>query len=55
MNYWATVFLVVALIAGFFAFSGIAAMTIGIATTLFFVFVVLFVLAVLVRLMGGGR
>jgi uncharacterized membrane protein YtjA (UPF0391 family) len=42
---WALVFLVVALIAAAFGFRGVAGMATGFAKLLFFVFLVLFVLA----------
>ena len=42
---WALVFLVVALIAGAFGFRGVAGMATGFAKVVFFVFLVLFVLA----------
>lgn len=46
---YALVFLTLALIAGVFAFGGIASATAGIAQILFFVFLVLFVAAVVIR------
>ena len=45
MLHWAAVFFVVALIAAVFGFGGIAASAVGIAKILFFVFLVLAVLA----------
>ncbi len=45
--YWAAVFFVIAIIAGLFGFSGIEHGAIDIAKTLFFVFVVLFLLALI--------
>jgi uncharacterized membrane protein YtjA (UPF0391 family) len=45
MLYWAAVFFVIALIAAVFGFGGIAASAVGIAKILFFVFLVLAVLA----------
>lgn len=53
MLYWALVFLLVALIAGAFGFGGIASASAGIAQILFFIFLVLFVAALLVRVLGG--
>jgi uncharacterized membrane protein YtjA (UPF0391 family) len=41
MLYWAAVFFVIALIAGAFGFFGIASAAVGVAKTLFFVFLVL--------------
>jgi uncharacterized membrane protein YtjA (UPF0391 family) len=42
---WALAFLVFALIAGAFGFRGAAGMAVGFAKVLFFVFLILFVLA----------
>jgi uncharacterized membrane protein YtjA (UPF0391 family) len=47
---WSAIFLVVALIAALFGFTGIAASAAGIAKILFFIFLVLFLLA----LIGGA-
>ena len=47
---WALTFLVIALIAALFGFTGIYVAAAGIAKILFFVFLVLFVLS----LLGGG-
>jgi uncharacterized membrane protein YtjA (UPF0391 family) len=47
---WALTFLVIALIAAFFGFTGIYVAAAGIAKILFFVFLVLFVIS----LIGGG-
>lgn len=47
---WALIFLIVAIIAGLFGFTNIAGAAIGIAKILFFIFVVLFVIA----LIAGG-
>jgi uncharacterized membrane protein YtjA (UPF0391 family) len=51
MLYWALVFFVVALVAAVFGFGGIAATAAGIAKILFFVFLVLFAIALLTGLM----
>lgn len=53
--YWAAVFFVIAIIAGLFGFSGVEHGAIDIAKTLFFVFVVLFLLALIsgVFFVGG--
>lgn len=48
MLYWTIVFLVIALIAGLFGFTGIYVAAAGIAKILFFVFLVLFVVSLLV-------
>jgi len=50
---WALVFLVVALIAGLFGFTGLAVASAGIAQILFYIFVVLFVVSGLVYLVRG--
>ncbi|MCL4124833.1 UNVERIFIED_CONTAM: hypothetical protein GTU68_007811 [Idotea baltica] len=50
---WALTFLVVALIAAVFGFSGIASASAGIAQILFFIFVALFVIAMIVRALKG--
>jgi uncharacterized membrane protein YtjA (UPF0391 family) len=50
MLYYAAVFLVIALIAALFGFTGIAAGAVGIAKILFFVFVLLFVVSLIVGL-----
>ena len=44
---WALLFLVIALIAGAFSFRGVAGMATGFAQLLFFVFLVLFVVALI--------
>lgn len=53
MLYWAAVFFIIAIIAALFGFGGIAAAATDIARILFFVFLVLFVLALLGNFMGG--
>ncbi|MBF0373085.1 MAG: DUF1328 domain-containing protein, partial [Alphaproteobacteria bacterium] len=50
MLYWAAVFLVIALVAALFGFGAIASAAADIAQILFFVFLVLFVVALLVGL-----
>jgi len=50
MLHWALVFLVVALVAGLFGFTGVYVAAAGIAKVLFFVFLILF----LVSLLSGG-
>jgi uncharacterized membrane protein YtjA (UPF0391 family) len=52
MLHWALIFLVVALIAAAFGFSGVAADAAWIGRVLFFVFLVLFVVSLLT---GGWR
>jgi uncharacterized membrane protein YtjA (UPF0391 family) len=52
---WALIFLVFALIAAFFGFGGIAAASAGIAKTLFFVFLVVFVVTLLLGVAAGRK
>ncbi|KIC37908.1 DUF1328 domain-containing protein [Leisingera sp. ANG-M7] len=54
MLYWAIVFLAVAIIAGIFGFSGIATASAGIAQILFYIFLLLFAAALIVRLFRGA-
>lgn len=53
MLHYAVVFFVIALIAAVFGFGGIAAGAVGIAKTLFFVFVVLAIASFLFGLIRG--
>ena len=55
MLYWAAVFFIIAIVAGLFGFGGIAAAAGGIAQILFYVFVALFVLALIFGLIGRRR
>lgn len=50
---WALTFLVIALIAAALGFGGIAGTSVGIAKILFFVFLALFVISMIARLMNG--
>lgn len=50
---WALTFLIVALIAGLLGFTSVAGTAVGIAEILFFVFVILFILAMLARALRG--
>lgn len=50
---WAITFLVIALIAALFGFGGVAGTSVDIAVILFWVFVILFVITVIVRLVRG--
>jgi len=54
MLYWTMIFLVVALIAAAFGFTGIAADSAGIAKILFAIFLIMFVVSLLFQLMRGG-
>lgn len=47
MLYWTVVFLVVALVAALFGFTGIYAAASGIAQILFFIFIVLFIVSLI--------
>ena len=47
---WALTFFVIALIAALFGFGGIASASAGIAQILFFIFIALFLIAVVARL-----
>jgi uncharacterized membrane protein YtjA (UPF0391 family) len=55
MLYYAIVFFVIALVAAFFGFSGIAAGAAGIGKLLFFGFLVLAVVSAVAVLAGGRR
>jgi uncharacterized membrane protein YtjA (UPF0391 family) len=50
---WAVTFLVIALIAAALGFGGIAGTSAGIAQILFFIFIVLFVVAMIARALRG--
>jgi uncharacterized membrane protein YtjA (UPF0391 family) len=54
MLYWALVFLVVALIAGVFGFTGVAIAAAGIAKILFVVFLILFLVSIVTHLARGA-
>ncbi len=49
---WAVAFLLIAILAGVFGFTGVAGTAIGFAKILFFIFLVLFVLSLL---FGRGK
>ena len=49
MLYWAILFFVVAIVAAVFGFGGIASASAGIAQVLFFIFLVLFVIALVMK------
>lgn len=53
MLYWALIFLLVAIVAAAFGFTGIAETSAGIAKILFFIFVILFVIAMIASVMRG--
>jgi uncharacterized membrane protein YtjA (UPF0391 family) len=52
---WALIFFVIALVAALFGFSGIAVAAAGIAKILFFIFVVMFLVALIAGLMQRPR
>ena len=52
MLYWAAVFFIIALIAAALGFGGIAAAAGGIAHILFYIFLVLFLVALIAGLLG---
>lgn len=54
MLYWAVVFLIIAIIAGILGFSGIASTAAGIAQVLFFIFIVIFAVALIMGLARRG-
>ena len=51
---WILTFLVIAIVAGALGFTGVAGTSMGIAQTLFYIFLVLFVLSLIVHLVRGG-
>ncbi len=52
---WALTFLVIAIIAAIFGFGGIAGTSAGIAQTLFYIFIAIFVISLLFGLIRGRR
>lgn len=52
---WAILCLILALVAAVFGFGGIAATFVDVAQILFFVFIILFILAAVVGVMQGRR
>lgn len=50
---WAIAFLIIALVAALFGFGGIASASAGIAQILFFIFIALFVVAMVARAVRG--
>jgi uncharacterized membrane protein YtjA (UPF0391 family) len=52
---WALVFLVIGLIAGLLGFTGIAGASIAIAKTLFYIFLVIFLVLLVAGLLIGRR
>jgi uncharacterized membrane protein YtjA (UPF0391 family) len=54
MLYWASVFLVIAIVAAVFGFVGVATAAAGVAKLLFYIFLVMFVLTLIMGLMKKG-
>jgi uncharacterized membrane protein YtjA (UPF0391 family) len=52
---WAVIFFVVSIVAAFFGFGGIASAAAGVAKVLFFIFVALFLVALIGGLAAGRR
>ncbi len=52
---WALIFLVVAIVAALFGFGGLAETSAGIAQVLFFIFIAIFVIALIVHFVRGRR
>jgi len=52
---WALIFLVISLIAGLFGFGGISVAAAGMAKVLFYIFIVLFLIALISGLALGRR
>ena len=50
---WVIAFFIIALIAGFFGFTGIAIEAAGIAKILFFIFLILFLISPIMHLLSG--
>lgn len=48
-------FLILAIVAGFLGFSGIEVISINIAQTLFYLFIILFVISLIMRLVSNKR
>jgi uncharacterized membrane protein YtjA (UPF0391 family) len=52
---WALAFLIFALVAALFGFSGLAATSAGIAKTLFFIFLVVFLVTLAIGVIAGRK
>ncbi len=52
---WVLVFFILALVAAFFGFSGVAAESAGIAKILFYIFLILLAVSLLMRILGRGN
>lgn len=51
---WVIAFLIIAIIAGIFGFTGVFAAAVGIAKILFYIFLVLFLVALIIHLVRGS-
>jgi uncharacterized membrane protein YtjA (UPF0391 family) len=54
MLQWILIFLVLAILAGALGFTGVAGASMGIAQTLFYIFLILFVISLIVHLVRGS-
>jgi uncharacterized membrane protein YtjA (UPF0391 family) len=52
---WALGFLILAMVAALFGFGGLAATSAGIAQTLFYLFLLVFLVTLVLGLIAGGR
>jgi len=52
---WVVTFLLIGLIAALFGFGGVAGVSIGIAKTIFFIAIILFLVSLLFGTLYGGR
>ncbi len=55
MLYWSVVFLVLAMVAAFFGFGGVATTAVGISKTLFYVAIIVFLVTVVLGVAGRGK
>jgi len=55
MLQWAIAFLILALVAAFFGFAGVAAASAGVAKILFYVFVIIFAVTLLAGVLENRR
>jgi uncharacterized membrane protein YtjA (UPF0391 family) len=55
MLQWALAFLILALVAAFFGFAGVAAASAGVAKILFYVFVIIFAVTLLAGVLESRR
>jgi len=55
MLYWALVFFIISIIAAVFGFTGIAVAAAGVAKILFYLFLILFIIALIFGMRGQPR